>query len=100
MDAYCYILFSEKLNGFYIGATTIDPNERLKNHINQIYGKTKYTVKANDWEIYLTIKCKSKKQSLDIESHIKKMKSKKYIKNLKIYPEIIKKLQNKYSNNS
>ncbi len=32
-----------------------------------------------------------------IENHIKKMKSKKYIKDLKKYPEIAQKLIKKYS---
>jgi putative endonuclease len=32
-----------------------------------------------------------------IEQHIKKMKSKVYIQNLKRYPEILQKLINKYS---
>ena len=36
------------------------------------------------------------KQARNIESHIKKMKSKVYIENLVKYPEIIERLKEKY----
>ena len=32
-----------------------------------------------------------------VEEHIKSMKSKKYIQNLKKYPEMVEKLKDKYS---
>jgi len=57
----------------------------------------KFTAKANDWALFLKINCSSKTQGLQIEKHIKKMKSKSYIKNLLKYPEIIDKLKIKYS---
>jgi len=56
----------------------------------------KYTSKADDWELFLTIDCKIKQQATNIESHIKKMKSKVYIQNLKKYPEMIEKLIQKF----
>jgi putative endonuclease len=37
------------------------------------------------------------KQAVFMELKIKKMKSRKYIENLKRYPEMIKKIQKKYS---
>ena len=56
--------------------------------------------KAKDWEVYLKIECKSKEQALAIEKHIKKMKSKVYIQNLKKYSEMKFKLLEKYSESS
>ena len=88
-----YILFSEKMNRFYIGYTA-DFETRMEFHKNA--EKNKFTAKADDWIVYLTIECQSKKQALGIEGHIKRMKSKKYIQNLKKYPEIIEKLLEKY----
>jgi len=96
MQAYCYILYSKKLNRFYIGATEFMPNIRWEQHIEKIYNNKSFTAKADDWVIYLTIKCYSKRQAFAIESHIKRMKSKKYIENLNRYPEMILKLKSKY----
>lgn len=94
---YCYIIYSEYLNRFYIGATSLLPELRLENHLSEYYLSAKFTARANDWTIFLSIPCSSYEQARKIESHIKKMKSKKYIENLKAYPEIIEKLIIKYS---
>ncbi|WP_366185599.1 GIY-YIG nuclease family protein [Flavobacterium ovatum] len=89
-----YMLFSEKLGKFYIGFTE-NLNERLLFHQNA--ENRKFTHNANDWTVFLTIECISKSQGLEIEKHIKSMKSQVYIRNLKLYPEMIEKLQQKYS---
>ena len=88
-----YILFSEKLSRFYIGFTS-DLEVRLQFH--EIAEQHKFTYNADDWVLYHTITCESKRQALKIEKHIKDMKSKIYIQNLKIYPEITRKLLEKY----
>jgi len=49
-------------------------------------------MQADDWELFFTIECDSRKQPVNIEDHMKKMKSSKYIRNLTIYPEIAKKI--------
>ena len=54
-----------------------------------------FTKIAEDWELFLKIECKDIFEARKIERHIKKMKSKKYLENLKKYPEIIKKLKEK-----
>ena len=90
-----YILHSEKLNRYYTGYTN-NLEERLLFHKHP--ESRKFTAKANDWMLFFTIKCNSKKQALSIEKHVKRMKSKKYIQNLKKYPEIIEKLLLKYQN--
>ena len=92
-DYHVYILYSSTLNGFYIGYTS-NLEIRLTYHQNAL--PHKYTSRAKDWEIFYTIACKTKKQALGIEKHIKKMKSKIYIQNLIKYPEITAKLLERY----
>ncbi len=88
-----YVLYSAKLNRYYIGFTS-DFDLRLKFHENA--ESHKFTAKAKDWELFLKILCENKNQGLGIERHIKKMKSKTYIENLIKYPDIVLKLKNKY----
>ena len=90
-----YILYSKKADRFYIGFTTADLELRLERHLNHYY-QNKFTAAYDDWHVFLSICCTSEKQGLQIEKHIKKMKSSAYIKNLKSYPEIIEKLKEKY----
>ncbi|QSE99174.1 GIY-YIG nuclease family protein [Fulvivirga lutea] len=84
------------MNKYYIGSTSLLPEERLEQHINKKYGNNKFIAKVYDWELYVVIECESKKQSIQIEKHIKRMKSRTYIANLVKYPEIIDKLKLKY----
>ena len=88
-----YILKSEILNRFYTGFTT-NLEKRLQFHREA--ATQKFTGKAADWELFHTIECESKSQALAIEQHIKKMKSKVYILNLKKYPELCRKLLSRY----
>lgn len=91
-----YILHSDKLNRFYIGFTS-DFDTRIEFHKNA--ESHKFTANANDWQLFLKIICETKTQGLQIEKHIKKMKSKTYIENLLKYPDIILKLKDKYIQN-
>ena len=91
MQFSCYILFSKSINRYYIGSTS-DIEERLRLHNSGHFGEKSYTYKASDWKIFLLIPCKSIEQAVSIESRIKKMKSRKYIENLKRYPEMIEKI--------
>ena len=93
---FTYVLFSEMLNRFYVGSTSIDPHDRLSRHLEQYYGNRKFTASTKDWIIFLEIECDTKNQALSIESHIKRMKSRKYILNLRSYPEILLRLKEKY----
>jgi putative endonuclease len=90
-----YIIYSKLLDKYYVGET-IDLGKRLIEHNNGTYDKA-FTKKANDWSIFLLISCDDKKQALLIEKHIKRMKSRVYIENLKKYPLIVKKLKDKYT---
>ncbi|MBU2553190.1 MAG: GIY-YIG nuclease family protein [Bacteroidetes bacterium] len=94
---YCYILYSEKLDRYYIGSTILQPEERLKAHLSDYYGNSKYTAKAKDWTLFYSISCCSIEQAKKLENHIKRMRNKKYIQNLPLYPDITGKLLSKYS---
>jgi len=96
MNFFCYILFSESINRFYVGYTS-DIEERLKLHNSGYFGGRSYTCKASDWDLFLLIPCESAEMAVFFESRIKKMKSRKYIENLKKYPEIIEKILKEYN---
>ncbi|MBK7763998.1 MAG: GIY-YIG nuclease family protein [Bacteroidetes bacterium] len=91
----CYILFSPSKNLFYTGFVQDSFEERLKKHNEGFYEKT-FTSITNDWELFLLIDCNTIHEAICIEKHIKKMKSKIYIINLKKYPEMILKLKGKF----
>jgi putative endonuclease len=88
-----YILQSIKLNRFYIGYTS-DFDTRIEFHKNA--ESHKFTANGEDWVVFLKIPCENKTQGLNIEKHIKKMRSKTYIENLIKYPDIILKLKERY----
>ena len=89
-----YILVSKAIDSYYIGET-IDLDERLQQH-NVGFYETAFTKQANDWTLFHVINCDNRSQARKIETHIKKMKSKTYIQNLKKFPEITEKLKKKY----
>lgn len=89
----CYIIYSAKLNKFYIGACQESLSERIKNHNDHNYGNHRFTATADDWELFLRIDAKDYSQAIRIERKIKAMKSKVYIHNLKNYPKMIEKLK-------
>jgi putative endonuclease len=93
---YCYILYSSAINQYYVGITTDSVEQRLFKHNESYYGQ-KFTSKTSDWTIYLVISCQCNRQMIEIEKHIKRMKSRIYIENLKKYPDIIERLKIKYS---
>lgn len=92
---FCYILYSQTKDTFYIGYTHDKIEVRLASHNSAKY-ENSYTSKTNDWKLFFSIECTSQKQALNIEKHIKRMKSRKYIQNLTIYPEISQKLLLQY----
>ena len=78
MTAYTYILYSEKLNKYYIGSTT-NIERRLLEHNR---GKEKFTKTGCPWilvymEIFTDLLDARRR-----ELHIKKQKSRKYIETL------------------
>jgi putative endonuclease len=93
--AAVYILYSQSLNKYYIGSCA-EVTERLDQHLSKIFPGA-FTTNANDWVIFFSLINLSYKQARSIESHIKNMKSKKYIQNLERYPEISQNLINLYN---
>jgi len=87
----CYILFSKSRNRYYVGYTS-DIEERIKLHNSGFFGCKSFTYKASDWKLFLIIPCETIEQAVFVETRIKRMKSRKYIENLKKYPEIIEKI--------
>ena len=86
-----YIIFSEYLNRFYIG-TTDDFAIRLTEH-NTLKHENSFTSRGIPWNEFLVIDNLESDQAYEIEKHIKQMKSKKYIADLKQYPEMVNKLK-------
>jgi putative endonuclease len=94
MNYTVYILFSQKLNRYYV-VQTQNFEERIKYHLlNEFSGS--FTTKADDWQVYFTIPCESRIQVLQIESHIKRLKSKNYIGNLRKHDSIVIRLKEMY----
>ena len=94
MGPVVYILYSNSLEKFYIGETE-NLDKRLTWH-NDPNLNTNFSRKGIPWSLFFSIPCHSRIQARKIEKHIKNMKSKKYLINLKKYPEISAKLLEKY----
>ena len=93
--ASVYILFSHKLNKFYVGSC-LDLKQRLFDHKNKTYSNS-FTKTSDDWQLYFEISGLDGLIARKIEAYIKSMKSKKYIEDLKKYPEMALKLISKFS---
>jgi putative endonuclease len=88
----CYIIFSNKLNKFYIGATQDEVSLRIEKHNLGIYGKHRFTSTADDWKLFLFISARDYAHAIRIERKVKSMKSSTYIRNLAKYQELQEKL--------
>ncbi len=85
------------MNRYYVGHTS-DFEQRIKMHNDGHFGGKTYTRRAKDWEEFLLIPCSTAKLAVYLEMKIKRMKSRKYIENLKKYPDLIKKIIREYDN--
>ncbi len=92
--ATVYVLYSAEINQFYIGSCN-DLEKRLNQHLDKSFDIA-HTKRANDWTLFYSIEELEYETVRKIEAHIKKMKSQKYIYDLKRYPEIMDKLVQKY----
>ncbi len=88
--AFVYILYSPSINKFYVGSCK-DLLDRINDHLTKIFPDA-YTATVDDWTIYFVFENLTYSQARKIELHIKRMKSKKFIENLKKYPELSDKL--------
>jgi putative endonuclease len=78
---WCYILHSSTIDKFYIGETE-DLELRTIQH-NSAFFKNSYTSRASDWIIYISLRRRDRSHARQVELFIKKMKSKKFIVNLR-----------------
>lgn len=69
--------------------------QRLNDHQSKKFANS-YTAKSNDWVLIFSIGELDYNQARRIELHIKRMKSRKYIENLKLHGNISLALVNKY----
>jgi len=99
MEICCYILFSQELNKFYIGACQENLSLRIEKHNSGFYGKKTFTSTAQDWGLFLRIDVLAFSHAIRIEKKIKSMKSATYIKNLKLYSELVKKIKAETASN-
>ena|ERR1700757_554339 len=93
--ALVYILHSAKLNKFYTGSCA-NIELRLLQHKNKEFPDS-FTSVSDDWQLYFSINNLDGVVARKVEAHIKSMKSKIYIENLKKHPEITEKLISKFS---
>ena len=79
MAFHLYILYSATKEGYYIGHTGDNLNERLRKHNSHHKG---FTGKFNDWKIAYNEVFETKEQAYAREREIKAWKSKKRITEL------------------
>ena len=75
---FCYILFSERLNKYYVGACT-DIERRLYEHN---IGHSKFTSTGMPWLLLYKESFDTLAEAKQRETYIKKQKSRRYIENL------------------
>jgi len=79
--ACVYILYSKSVDRYYVGSC-LNLSERIWQHQNK-YFKGSYTSRADDWKVYLVIDQLAYPAARSVESHIKRMKSRQYIEELR-----------------
>jgi putative endonuclease len=97
MNTWCYILFSRKLNRFYVGSTELLPKQRLQMHLSNTYGSSKFTAKADDWELFMEVECNSIICARKVETHLKKMRNSKYYLWLSQNPNAVEKIKERFT---
>ncbi len=89
-----YVLYSVMIDSYYIGQS-INVDIRLNEHLDHVMDLA-HTKRATDWNVFHLIECENQHQAILIEQHLKRMKSRTYLENLKKYPEIGIRLLEKY----
>ncbi len=80
---FTYILYSNKINKYYVGYTS-DLELRILRH-NSGWGK--YSSRGTPWKLVYFEKFASKSEAIKRENQIKKKKSRKYIEKLISFAE-------------
>jgi putative endonuclease len=79
MSYFVYILYSESLGKFYIGATSDMLEERLRRHNSNHSG---FTGRSNDWKLVYQEEFFTRSDAFKREKQIKAWKSRKKIEAL------------------
>ena len=77
---FVYVIYSRTVDRYYIGET-VDIAERLIQHRMHHYAGS-FTSIADDWEVAFLLRFKDRESALKAEKHLKKSKSKVYLKRL------------------
>ena len=78
MPYYIYILYSRKVDRYYVGET-----ENIDNRLNaHLTGISTYTSMADDWKVVYSESFGSRNAAIRREKEIKRKKSRKYIEYL------------------
>ena len=79
MEYYLYILYSEKLDKYYIGYSE-DVQKRLEEHNTKAYNT--FTSKGRPWELKAVFALQDKQTALKMEKWLKRQKSRRLIENI------------------
>ncbi|GHE56088.1 GIY-YIG nuclease family protein [Roseivirga thermotolerans] len=90
-----YILYSPGIDRYDIGYTS-SFSDRLSFHNDGARNKI-WTKRGIPWEVYLTVEGLEKSTARKLELHLKKMKSRNYLKELKQNPKKLEELLLKLS---
>ena len=66
MVHWVYILYSRQLDLFYVGETD-DTELRLRQHNDHFFPEA-FTVRASDWVLHATLRCRDRSHARAIES--------------------------------
>ncbi|WP_214112461.1 GIY-YIG nuclease family protein [Aequorivita echinoideorum] len=92
--ASVYILYSKSADIFYTGSCA-DLSVRVRQHLDKVHTGS-FTSRASDWILFYSIENLDRQQARKIELHIKAMKSRTYIENLRKYPEMVCRLVERF----
>lgn len=95
MEPVTYIIYSEKLDKFYIGKSETFSQRILFHNSDE---NEKWSKTGRPWVEFLIIPCETFKQAGKIERYIKAQKSRKYILQLNEKPEYLQNLRNRFAN--
>jgi putative endonuclease len=92
--AAVYIIYSKKLNKFYIGKTENFYQRILFHNSDE---NEKWSKAGRPWNEFLIIDCQCFKQAGKVEHYIKAQKSRKYLISLKERPEYVENLLGRFA---
>ena len=94
MSHFVYFLYTPTRDRYYVGETC-DLEGRIAQHNNGYYAAAS-TRGIKDWELFLFIECRSRRQALRLERFIKKMRNRKFYFKLKEDTQLQKVLLDKF----